>query len=919
MTGPRTKPPWLAERFLSALLPRAVREPLLADLAEAFAQPNRRRPRLWYWSQVARACWPPTLIALYVEHPNPESRPMPTLATVFDVIRYDSRLALRGFRGRPFWATMIATTLALGIGANAVMFGVLDRLLLQAPAHIADPDRVALIHAVQRGQEWVQTTQPYVLRTILATEVSDFADVAVATPTGVVRRQYFPVGRGITASRVAGTLVSGNYFSVLGVQPALGRLFSAGDSPEGKLAVLGYGYWQRQYAGRPDVVGQTIDVGTSRFTIIGVAPKGFTGIEMRDIDVWLPIAAADGLRFVKESDWATNPNSQWLLIIARLKKNGVPQHAAAQATAAYRHWMAASMRTPTPERLAHVDSQDVVLGSLIPGKSLWTWGMSGSDSGMAVTKLLGGVAFMVLLIACANVANLLLVRSLARRREIAVRLALGVSRRRLIGQLVIEGALLSLGGVAGALVVTAVGSQFVRVWLVGDGAWSGDAINGRVFAFTLVVGLITGVITSLVPALQASRPDLSAALKAGAREGSVQRSRTRAGLLVAQAALAILLLSGAGMFIRSLRNVAALNLGFDAKHVLVAQVNQGVINLSPAESRRMYAQFAERARTVPGITASAVTIALPFSMSWGTQVFVPGRQLPRLQQQPVQYAVTDQYFEVLGIHTVMGRAFNGSDREGRAPVAIVNETMARLYWPNQSPVGACVRVGADTMPCATVVGVVTNTRRQDLIEGLVPQIYRPLDQLPLSATNSIVSFFGYMLIARTTGDAALFAEPLRRAMQSVSTSVPYANVGPMADLLSRHTRSWELGARVFTAFGALALLLAGIGLFSVVAFTIGQRMHEFGVRTALGAQQADLLRLTIVRGVAPAVGGIIVGIAVALGTGRFLEALLFQESPRDPVTLGMASAIMFACAVLASVVPAWRAARVDPTIALRAD
>lgn len=916
------KPPWLAERLLAVVLPGMIREPLLADLADAYAQPGRRRPRLWYWGQVARACWPPTLIGLYLEHPDPERNPMPSIATAFDVLRYDSRLALRGFRHRPFWAAMIVTTLALGIGANATMFGILDRLLLQAPPHIADPERVALLHASRRGQDWVQTTQPYVVRDVMAREVSDFADVAVATPTAVVRRTYYPVGRGANASRVAGSLVSGNYFSVLGVRPALGRFFlpdETTDTNAQQLAVIGYGYWQRQYAGRADVLGKTMEIGTSRYTIVGVTPSGFTGTEMRDVDVWLPIAAAQGLRFVKERDWTTNPGSQWLLVIARLKPGVLPEHAAAQATSAYRNWARSVITKPTAERLARADSQLVVLGSLIPGKSLWTWGLTGSDSTMPVVKLLGGVALLVLLIACANVANLLLVRSLGRRREIAVRLALGVSRRRLVAQLVIEGLLLALGGVAGALVVAALGTQFVRAWLVGDGAWSGGAVNARVFSFTLLVGLLTGVVTSLVPAFQATRPDLSSALKAGAREGSAQRSRMRAGLLVAQAALAILLLSGAGMFIRSLRNVAELDLGVDVQQVLVGQVSQGVINVTPEESRRMFGEFAERARTVPGITASAVTVALPFSMTWGTQVFVPGRVLPKLAQQPVQYAVTEQYFDVLGIRTLVGRAFNAFDREGASPVAVINETMARLYWAHQSPIGACIQVAADTVPCATVIGVVTNTRRQDLVEGLVPQVYRPLDQVTAKEREGVVSFFGYTLIARATGNAANLVEPLRRAMQSVSASVPYANVQTMRDLVGRHTRTWELGARVFTAFGALALLLAGVGLFSVVAFTIGQRMHEFGVRTALGARQRDLVRLTIVRGVTPAVAGIVAGIALALATGRFLESMLFQESPRDPVTLGIASAIMFACAVVASLVPAWRAAQVDPTIALRAD
>jgi ABC-type antimicrobial peptide transport system permease subunit len=290
-----------------------------------------------------------------------------------------------------------------------------------------------------------------------------------------------------------------------------------------------------------------------------------------------------------------------------------------------------------------------------------------------------------------------------------------------------------------------------------------------------------------------------------------------------------------------------------------------------------------------------------------------------LQETPKQYAVTPGYFDALGIRLVAGRTFTDADRMGTAPVTVINETIARFYFGGTNPVGACLKIEADTMPCTTVVGVVTNTRRQDLVEGPVPQLYRPLDQLPASVTDGTVSFFGYILVARTRGDASAFVEPLRRAMQSVGSQVPYARVQSMRAILGNKTRGWELGARVFTAFGALALLLAAVGLFSVVAFTIGQRMHEFGVRSALGAQASDLLRLTIVRGLTPAAVGIVVGILLSLASGRFVGALLFQVSPSDPAVLAGASSVLFVAAVVASLVPAMRAVRVDPTIALRAD
>ena len=841
---------------------------------------------------------------------------------MLETIRYDLAFALRGMRRRVGFTAVVAGTLALGIGANSMMFGILDRLLLRAPAHIADPDRVVLIHSRRLGNEDHQTTQSYGLYKAMAEQVSDFADVAVATPTNLTRRIYYPLGRGPTATRVAGSLVSASYFPTLGVRPALGRFFLPDEAREDnaqKLAVIGYAFWQRQFAGRRDAIGQPLEIGTARYTIVGVAPQGFSGTELGEVDVWLPITAADGLRFDNTPTWTTTSSAQWLFIVARLKPGARPERAASQATSAFRSWSLARATDQAPRTRASVDSQVVELGSIIPGKSISSFGVSATSSEVRISKLLAAVAIVVLLITSANVANLLLVRSLSRRREIAVRLALGVSRNRLVAQLLIEGVLLAMVGAVGALALTEVGTRAVRGWLLGEGAWPGSAIDLRVLTFTGVVALLTGILTSLVPALQASRPELTQALKSGAREGSVQRSRTRAVLLVAQAALAIVLLAGAGLFVRSLRNVGALNLGLDADRVLVARISQGSVGLSNADSRRLFSEFSTRAAVLPGITASAVAIGLPFSMSWGAKVIAPGRELPRLQTNPMQYAVTARYFETLGIRLVAGRLFTDADRAGAAPVMLINETMARVYFPAANPVGACLKIGADSMPCTTVVGVVTNTRRQDLVEGLVPQLYRPLDQLPASVTDGIVSFFGYTLVARTRGNADALAESLRRAMQSVGAQVPYATVTSMRRLLENKTRAWELGARVFTAFGALALVLAAVGLFSVVAFTIGQRMHEFGVRSALGAQAADLLRLTVVRGLTPAAIGIVVGVLLSLGGGRFVAALLFETSPRDPVVLGGASAVLFVAAIVASLIPAVRATRVDPTIALRSE
>ena len=853
--------------------------------------------------------------------PKPASR----LRTWRDLVTQDLRFAARGLRLRPGFTAMVVVTLSLGIGANATMFGILDRLLLRPPAHIQDPDRLVQVHTRHFGQQGVQSSQPYRFYKDMLEGVPDFAGVAVSTPSAVLRREYYPLGRGAEASRVAGAQVTPGFFPLLGVRPDLGRFFQEDESGEqraGKLAVLGYGYWQRHYGGRDDALGKTLELGTERYEIVGVAPQGFTGAELSDIDVWIPIAAADGLRFAKGPDWNTTRNSQWLNVYARLKPGVSVEQARAQATAAFRageRERVAAASAADRHYYTDPDSEEVVFGSIIPGRSPAGFGIGAASGEVRVSRLLGGVALMVLLIACANVANLLLARALNRRRETAVRLALGVSRRRLIGQLVMEGHLLSVMGGAGALVCARVGSGFLRSMLLADAAWSGSPIDGRMLAFTAVAALATGMLTSLLPAWQASNPDLTSALKAGAREGAVAKSRTRTALLVTQAALAVVLLAGAGLFVRSMRNVAALSLGVDVDRVLVGSIDHASVGLSNDEAQRLYLRFAERAREIPGVSASAVSIGMSFGLGWSIKVNVPGRERPTEQHNPSQYAITPDYFTVMGIRVLSGRPFTDGDVAGAPLVAVINQTAAKTFWPGGNPVGECVKLGADTAPCTTVVGVVTDARRQQLVEKPVSQVYRPLLQLPAVYTNSTVSFFGYTLEVRTSRAPEVVAEPLRRVMQATAANVPYANVRPLQDQLGRQTRTWRLGATMFTIFGALALALAAIGLYSVVVFTIAQRRHEFGVRVALGATGGDLLRLTVVRGVLPAVGGIALGLALAVAGAPLVSGLLFQMSARDPLVLATVAMLLLAAAVLASTIPAMRVRRVDPMIALRTE
>jgi putative ABC transport system permease protein len=388
---------------------------------------------------------------------------------------------------------------------------------------------------------------------------------------------------------------------------------------------------------------------------------------------------------------------------------------------------------------------------------------------------------------------------------------------------------------------------------------------------------------------------------------------------VGQAALAIVLLSGAGLFVRSLQKVSELPIGVDINRVLVAEVAHASVGMTNAQARELFRDFTQRAHDVPGISAAATSIGLSFGLGWSAELIVPGREAPSVKHNPSQYAVTPEYFNVMGIRLLAGRLFTEADRLGAAPVAVINSTTAQTFWAGADPLGECVKVGADSMPCTTVVGIVSNARRQQLIEQPVSQIYRPLDQIPTSVTDRTVSFFGFTLVARATRDPASLVEPLRRALQGAAPNVPYTNVHPLRAELGRQTRAWTLGATMFSIFGALALVLAVIGLASVVAFTIAQRRHEFGVRMALGATGVDLFRLTMVRGVLPAFSGVLIGLVLALLGGRLVAGLLFELSPRDPAVLVTASILMLGAAVLASLGPALRVRKTDPMIALRVD
>jgi len=830
------------------------------------------------------------------------------LRTHWDAAVHDLRYAWRQLGRSPLFATVAVVTLALGIGANATMFGVVDRLLLRPPAGVAAPERLTRIYVRERapmfipGQEVLTTpVTTYPMITALQQQVPSLDGVA-----GAYRRPY-TLGRGAEAREVDVELVTANYFRVLGVRPARGRFFVPDEdrAPVGSLiAVVSHGFWRRQLGEASDVLGRTIALDGKTFTVVGVAPESFTGVDLENVDLWVPVSALAAASF--GDDWSTSPHSIWVRAIGRLAPGATPARVSAEATVVLRRAMR-GWKQPWRDTLAAVVAGPIV-AARGPGKAL---------PEARVSLWLVGVAGIVLLVACANVATLLLARAAGRRREIAVRLALGVGRRRLVRQLLTETLLLATLAAAAALLVTHWGGAAVRTLLLPSVAWTGSPVDARAIAFTAAATLLTVLLAGLAPALRASATDVAGALAAGARQGGGRRSALHAGLLVTQAALSVVLLVGAGLFVRSLHRVRAHDVGIDLPRVLLVRMDLERAGFAAPRVRAVYAAAAERARQIPGVERAALAaMSVPMQTGAALRTTIPGRDsLPALPNGGPYYgAVGTDYFAALGARVVRGRGITDADERLGARVAVVNETLARHYWPAESgsPLGACVLLGSDST-CTEVVGVVQDIMLFRLVADERAQLYFPLTHpaFPASAPGA--------LLVRTYGEAASVTGPLRRALQALAPGMPYVDVRSFEELVAPQLQPWRLGATMFALFGGLALAIAAVGLYGVLAYTVSQRTHELGVRMALGATTRDVVGLVVRDGVRVAGVGLALGAAAALAAGRFVAPLLYETSPRDPVVLGAAAVTLLAVAVLASLIPARRAAHVEPSVALRGE
>ena len=810
----------------------------------------------------------------------------------------DARYAARGLRRSPVFTIGVVLTLALGIGANAAVFTFIDRLLLRPLPHVADAAnlrRVNVEMVFKNREPNTRGPMSYPEFAAIRSGVKAFDHVGAYRPP-----EPIALGRGVDAPRIKRALASGDYFRTLGVAPAVGRFFLPEDDDERvsrPAAVLGYGFWQRRYDGAPDAVGQTLELNGRAHVIVGVAPKGFSGVDVDAADVWIPLETGLSAEGPK---WRENKMGFGLQVVVHLAPGSSPEQAIEQANSAIRPAYEGTFFSDVPTA--------VKLGSVIPGRRLDT-----VDSGISIATRVSGAAAMVLLIACANVANLLLSRALSRRRELAVRLALGVGRARLVAQLLTESVLLAvLAGVA-AMVIARWGGALLRGLLMPDVSWASDPVDARVLVFTALVAVLVGLAAGLAPAVQMTRQDLTGSLKSGARDVSGTRSVVRSSLVLVQAAFTIVLLVGAGLFVRSLRNARATDLGFSVDRAIIADVSFERGALASADADRVFANMAARLRNVPGLASVSVTSTAPFYTFSYYRLFVPGRDsLPTDVRSPLINAVAPEYFKTMGMRATLGRSIAADDRAGSPRVAVINETMARRLWPGESALGKCVKVVADTMPCLTIAGVVNDVGFHNLRDAPMPQLYLPLDQAPsMLGTRYIV------MRAAGRADPHEVATSARNVLRGTHPGIRNLKVMPFLDLVDPEVRPFRVGATLFGLLGGLALVLAGVGLFAVISFGVKQRMRELGIRAVLGARAADVVRMVVGEGMRVTAAGVAIGLVASAALGRLVEAMLFGASPRDPVVFAVAAGTLLVVAAAASLFPAWRASHVDPMVALR--
>lgn len=820
----------------------------------------------------------------------------------FDTLMQDVRYGLRAMRRSPGFTGVAIASFAIGIGANTTMFGTIDTLLLRAPAHVVDADRIHHLYfqtPTPTGTGVAVPNQSYRTYAAVRDGAKSFEAVAAMWPTTVSS------GRGNIARPVDAVLATSSFFELLGVRPAVGRFFSPSEERDENehVAVIGYEMWRGQYAGDRGVLGRAIDVAGVPHIIVGVAPLGFTGVRVNRVDLWLPIGVATRLLDPR----ATSPTGgqYWLEIVAKRRAQFRAQQVANEVTLIYR-----DLYRGSPRYEATFAKSEALLAPIV--------GVRGprSNAEAKISTWVGGVSLLVLLIASANVANLLLLRGLTRSREVALRLSLGATRGRILRQWLIEGLLLAGAGAVCALIIARWSAAAVQSFLLPQ-ALPGSVLDRRVLGFTAVMALATGLIATLVPALIVARRNFAPLLGTGRTSSSPHGTALQRALIAGQVALASVLLIGAGLFVTSLRNVRAIDLGVDANRVLYVQLDLGpfrTVHHDPnarASANATYLELLERTRRLPGVVHASVTEGAPLAAVSAMAVRRRGAP-PLVQGSPVPFwrAVGSDYFATVGTSLVRGRFFTAADHVAGAHVAIVDEATAKQYELANGGLDPCIYLGSDRK-CTEVVGVVESTVAWQLTGDRHMVLYMPFEAWPSEAIT--------LMLVRSSGDARELIPALRQLVVSAAPQLPWTDIRPFAEWLAPQLRPWRLGASMFTAYGVLALCLASVGLYGLLSYMVIQRSHEIGVRKALGAPDGRLIGEVLRGAMSMTAFGIAFGVAVALGAGRLISSQLYGISPRDPIVIVLCAGVLIVVTIIACLAPARRATKVDPIIALRAE